>query len=373
MPKLTPITAVTSPDPYPYYADLVAGQPFGFDDAQRMWVAAGAGAVSAVLAEPVLQVRPPAEPVPNGIVGTAAGKVFGRLVRMTDGTLQQRLKQTVVAALGTARPERTAAVAAARTADALKRSASVRELMFGVPAEVVAVLCGLDDDHADEASTLIAEFVGCIPATATVPQQQAAARAAAALTDLLGPALRDRGDGLLAELVRAAHPDTEPAALLANGIGLLSQTFDATAGLIGNTIVTLGRLTDDELRRPDRLPAVVDEVARHDAPIQNTRRFAAGPVTVAGSRLAAGEAVLVVLAAANRDPAANEAPAEFRPDRVDRTVFTFGAGAHACPGRSIASTIAAAVVSELLASGFEPTDLAPPTYLPLANARIPAL
>ncbi len=373
MPELTPITAVTAPDPYPYYAGLVAERPFGFDETLRAWVAADAASVTAVLAEPALRVRPPAEPVPAGLVGTAAGDVFGRLVRMTDGEPQRRLKQAVGTALGTADPARVTAVAAERAAYAVKRQASPRELMFGVPAQVVAVLSGLDDEPADEAAALIGDFVQCIPPTATPEQQARAARAATALHDLLGPALASRGDGLLAELVRAAGPDAEPAALFANGVGLLSQTFDATAGLIGNTLVALGRSADPAHRRPGALPAVVAEVARHDAPIQNTRRFAAAPVTVAGAGLAAGDAVLLVLAAANRDPAANEAPAEFRADRRDPAVFTFGAGAHACPGRAIATAIAAAVVGELLSAGFEVPGPDRVTYLPLANARIPAL
>ena len=189
MPELTPITAVTAPDPYPFYAGLVADRPAGYDENLRMWVAAGAEAVTAVLTEPALRVRPPAEPVPAGLVGTAAGEVFGRLVRMTDGPAQQRLKKTVVTALGTADPARIAEITAERAAHARKRAASVRELMFGVPAQVVAVLCGLDDQAPDEASALISDFVQCIPATATAEQQAAAARAAAALSDLLGPAL----------------------------------------------------------------------------------------------------------------------------------------------------------------------------------------
>lgn len=372
MTDLTPITAVSAADPYPYYAGLVAERPFGYDQTLRAWVAADAAAVTAVLTEPALRVRPPAEPVPAGLVGTAAGEVFGRLVRMTDGAPQRRLKQAVTAALGTADPARVAAVAAERAGYAVKRQAPLPELMFGVPAQVVAVLSGLDDEPADEAAALIGDFVQCIPATATAEQQARAARAATALRDLLGPALTSRGDGLLAELVRAAGPDAEPAALFANGLGLLSQTFDATAGLIGNTLVALGRSADPH-RLAAALPAVVAEVARHDAPVQNTRRFAAEAVTVAGAEVAAGDAVLVLLAAANRDPAVNPAPAEFRVDRRDPAVFTFGAGAHACPGRTIATTIAAAVVAELLAGGVATPGPEPVTYLPLANARIPAL
>jgi cytochrome P450 len=248
--------------------------------------------------------------------------------------------------------------------------------MFGVPAQVVAVLCGLDEDAANEASRLIGDFAQCIPASATAEHQAAAAQAAAALRDLIGPALTGYGDGLLAELVRAATEDdwAEQAPLLANGIGLLSQTYDATAGLIGNTLLALAREGTPRRATADTLGPFVSEVVRHDAPVQNTRRFAARPARIAGTTVTAGDAILVVLAAANRDPAVNPEPGAFRTGRMSPAVFTFGAAAHRCPGQAIAERIASAVVAELLSYGFSPSSLpSPVAYQPLANARIPVL
>ena len=370
---LNPVTAVTAPDPYPYYAQLVAERPFGWSEELGVWVAASAAAVSAVLAEPGLRVRPAAEPVPAGIVDTAAGDIFGRLVRMTDGPAQRHLKEAVRRCLATPDPDRLAAIAAERTRLALRGPTPSRDAMFGVPAYTVAVLCGLAGHEAEQATRLISDFVACIPASATVEQQAGAALAAEGLLGLIGPALDERRDGLLGALAGAARPGTDRAALLANGVGLLSQTFDATAGLTGGLLVTLGRYADAEHRRPAELPAAAREVARYDAPIQNTRRFAVADVTVAGVRIAAGEAVLVVLAAANRDPAGNPEPDAFRPGRHRPAVFTFGAGGHGCPGASIAVGIATAVVGELLAAGIRPEDLRPSGHLPLTNARIPVL
>ncbi|HEY0932192.1 MAG TPA: cytochrome P450 [Trebonia sp.] len=379
MSDLSPIRAVTHPDPYPYYARLTAERPFGYDQELGLWVATGAAEVAAVLAEPRLRVRPVAEPVPAGIVGTAAGQVFGSLVRMTDGPLAGRLKKIVVTALGRAEPERVAKIAADRTARALEDAPAavpLRDIMFAVPAQVTAVLCGLDGEAAGEASRLIGDFVQCLTANATPGQQAAAARAAAALQELLGPALTADGGGLLAELVRAAAADdwTEQAPLLANGIGLLSQTYDATAGLIGNTLLALAREGVPQPTTAAGLIRFVSEVARYDAPVQNTRRFAAEPVMIARADVAAGDAVLVVLAAANRDPAANPAPAVFRSSRISPMVFTFGSAGHACPGQVIAVRMASAIVAELLGYGFSPSSLpSNVTYLPLANARIPVL
>src|ERR1700719_3804800 len=60
-----PIAAVTHPDPYPYYADLVAYKPIYHDETLGLWVASSANAVSAVLASEICRVRPLAEPVPR--------------------------------------------------------------------------------------------------------------------------------------------------------------------------------------------------------------------------------------------------------------------------------------------------------------------
>lgn len=87
-----PVEAVRHPDPYPYYARLTAERPFGWDERLQAWVAADAASVTAALSAAELRVRPPGEPVPTGLLGTAAGAVFGDLVRMTDGPDQQRLQ-----------------------------------------------------------------------------------------------------------------------------------------------------------------------------------------------------------------------------------------------------------------------------------------
>lgn len=371
----TPIEAVRLPDPYAYYATLAAERPFAFDPAVGAWVASDAAAVRAVLTSSALRVRPAAEPVPAGIAGTPAGEVFGSLVRMTDGALQRRLKEVVADALGRVDTARAADLAGERTRAYLKDGRRpFEELMFAVPAQVVAALCGLDGGADAEAARLIGDFVQCIPASATPEQQRAAALAAGRLQELLGPGIERGADGtgLLAELVRTARradwPETAP--LLANAVGFLSQTYDATAGLIGNTLLALAR----EGQRPTAPDAFVREVVRHDAPIQNTRRFAAEPFRYGGAEVAPGEQVLVVLAAANRDPAANPDPHAFLPGRADPVVFTFGAAAHRCPGEELATAVTCGVVGELLAAGFDPAELpAEVAYRPLANARIPVL
>src|SRR5262249_46970121 len=103
-------------------------------------------------------------------------------------------------------------------------------------------------------------------------------------------------------------------------------------------------------------------------------RFLVEDGMVAGQRMKAGDAILVVLAAANRDPLANPDPDRFDIFRKDRKTFTFGVGLHACPGESLAITIAKAGVEQLVTTGvaLEPLVM-PVTYRASANVRIPLL
>lgn len=374
----SPLEAVTHPDPYPYYAALVAEQPFGFDDGLGLFVAAGAEAVGEVLSAPSGRVRPLAEPVPKGILGTAAGDVFGRLVRMTDGDLHDRLKVVVADALGTLAEGAAWSVAARRAGARLAGGATpdLDALMFAVPSEVVAELCGLVPGAAEDAARLAGEFVKCLSPAATPAQLDEASAAAAALQALMEPQLEGEGAGLLRELVRAAARDDwhERAPLLANGVGFLSQTYDATAGLVGNTLLALRHEPAPDAAAPAELRRFVREVARWDSPVQTTRRFAAEPFEVDGTKVDEGQAVLLLLAAANRDPAVNPQPERFDPAREDPVMFTFGVGGHGCPGETLAVEIACGVVGELQAAGFDPTSLpAEVPYRPSGNVRVPIL
>src|SRR5262245_40231524 len=94
-----PITAVTHPDPYDYYADLVARKPHYYDDQLKLWVAASAGAVTDVLTNDLCRVRPATEPVPEALLGSPAAEIFRHLVRMDDGERHYPSKQAVAAAL----------------------------------------------------------------------------------------------------------------------------------------------------------------------------------------------------------------------------------------------------------------------------------
>jgi cytochrome P450 len=316
---------VTHPDPYPYYEHLVVEKPFERDERLGLWVAASAKAVTAVLTSPICRVRPPAEPVPKALLGSSAADIFGRLVRMTDGLGQQALKGRVIAELGSmdaAGPSREWA---------RRLPAEPAQMAFHLPAYVIGSMLGVDD--LPRLANLIDDFAPAL-APGSLPEQVERGRAAA---------------GQLLDMFRG-----EDDAIVANRIGFLFQAYDSTAGLIGNTLLALAAHPEADLHQ------TLLNVLRYDPPVQNTRRFVAQDGVVAGRSLKEGDVVLVVLAAANRDPAGQ--------------LFTFGAGPHGCPGETLAITIAQAGIEALLRAGVDLKGLAENvTYRPSANCRIPVL
>jgi cytochrome P450 len=374
--------AATHADPYPYYAALLAYRPVYREHRLGLWVALGTEAVTEILSSDLTRVRPPAEPVPAAIAGAPAGDVFKNLVRMNDGPRHATMKAAVGACLAAFDQARLTALArreAARLANDLAgtQRRGIDRLSFALPVRVVAQMLGLPADIAATCADLIGDFVRCLSPLSGPDEIARSNQAAAALLSVLRDALQRKSHGgmaMHAERLSSLGIE-ESETVLANLVGFMSQTYEATAGLIGNTLVAMARnpavrrriAGDDAL-----LHRVVEEVARHDPPIHNTKRFVAEDGIIAGEAMKAGDQILVVLAAANRDPAHWTRPHQFNPDRADRHSFTFGAGRHACPGQAIAIAIAVTGVQALVAHGLDIASLAGPVeYRRSVNSRIP--
>ncbi len=373
-----PVAAATHADPYPYYATLREGPPLAWNDALRVWVASRADVVAQVLqAHGALRVRPATEPVPGTIVGSAAGEVFGHLVRMNDGAAHAAHRPALQRALA-GLDLHAVREAALQVAQRVPQRQPLSDTLFSMPVQSVAHLLGFADEALPQVDRWMRDFVACLSPLSTAGQLQDASAAAGALMTrfeaLMAGAPPRHGTLLHGVLADSATPSR---ALLANLVGLLSQTCDATAGLLGNSLVAVMREPSlrEAVRTRDGLQAVVEETARHDPSVQNTRRFAVEAVAIAGTTLAEGDAVLVLLASAQRDPLFNPDPDRFMPVRAQRRMLGFGHGVHACPGQALASTLAAAGLQALLAR-MPAADLAAQRlrgwrYRPSANARIP--
>ena len=354
------IAAVTHDQPYPYYATLAARSGLQYDDRLRLWLAAHPATVMEVMTHAACRVRPVAEPVPAAIAGGAAGMVFGELVRMNDGARHAAPKmalQRALAALDGALVQRAAWETAVALAERhpVHTAAGLSAWQFAVPVQTVARLLGFAD--TGQVASWMREFVACLSPLSDAAQLARAHGAAQALLDSLRALVQASAppaDSLLALVLAEAEGAgwKRADAILANLAGLLSQTYEATAGLIGNAIVALA----GGARHDGDLAALVRHVLRDDPPIHNTRRFVAQAAHIGGADVAPGQAILVLLAAAGRaEPAAPG--------------YAYGHGAHLCPGQALSQAIACAALGALLARG--PLPPLAWRYRPSVNSRIP--
>jgi cytochrome P450 len=166
------------------------------------------------------------------------------------------------------------------------------------------------------------------------------------------------GDDLLSSVVRSADElpeDERPTAVELRMIALLvlGAGFETTVNLISNAVARLSE-NPSELARcladPSLWDNAVEEVLRHDSPVQLTGRTAVRDTTVQGVAIPAGTTVLIMLGGANRDPEVFEDPDRFdvtRANAGDHVAFSLGA--HFCLGAQLARLEARVALRELYA------------------------
>ena len=127
--------------------------------------------------------------------------------------------------------------------------------------------------------------------------------------------------------------------LFANIVLLLIAGHENSTSLIGNGAAMLLGLSDvraELARDPSRWPAAIEELMRLVTPNQFIRRLALEDIARGDHTIRAGDAVLLILAAANRDPEAFPEPDRFGFDRPNRQTVALGHGIHYCLGAPLA-------------------------------------
>jgi cytochrome P450 len=131
----------------------------------------------------------------------------------------------------------------------------------------------------------------------------------------------------------------------------LSAGIDTTVYGLGNALYCLARYPAQwqALREnPALIRGAFEEVLRFEAPVQSFFRTTTRAVDVSGIRLGDGEKVLLLFAAANRDPRRWDKPDTFDVRRRATGHMTFGTGIHGCVGQAVARLETEAVLGALL-------------------------
>ncbi|KNB54452.1 cytochrome P450 [Streptomyces caatingaensis] len=222
----------------------------------------------------------------------------------------------------------------------------IHEFAFPLPIYAICDMLGIppedQDDFRDWAGMMIRHGGGPRGGVA-----RSVKRMRTYLAELIHRKREDLGDDLISGLIRASdhgeHLTENEAAAMA--FILLFAGFETTVNLIGNGTYALLRNPGQRARLQDALAAGdegllatgVEELLRYDGPVElATWRFATRDLTIGGQRIAEGDPVLVVLAAADRDPERFADPDALDLSRSDNQHLGYGHGIHYCLGAPLA-------------------------------------
>ncbi|MFJ8043610.1 cytochrome P450 [Kitasatospora sp. NPDC096147] len=189
---------------------------------------------------------------------------------------------------------------------------------------------------------------------------------------------RTRPDaGLLSRLVAARDAgELTPEELDSMVFQLLVAGQEPVTNQITTMVVTLLRHPHELARLrsdPALLPRAVEELLRHDSAFElTTWRFFAEDSELHGTRIPAGDSVIVSLCAANRDGAQFADPDVLDLERSPNPHLAFGHGVHFCPGAALARAELQVALGTLLARlpGLRPArPLGELTWIPAVLAR----
>ena len=184
---------------------------------------------------------------------------------------------------------------------------------------------------------------------------QATLEVAAYVRERVAERRADPADDLLTELIAAEDQEDGRLAeheLTAMTFELIFAGHETTSNFLGNGVYCLLQHPDQlaDLRH-DRtlLPGAIDEMLRYESPApMPLPRVAIGTVEIGGQTIQPGDTVVVLLAAANRDPNVFPDPETFDIRRRDNNYISFGFGAHYCLGHALARLESTEILDALL-------------------------
>jgi cytochrome P450 len=268
----------------------------------------------------------------------------------------------------------------------------VRSVANPIPARAIASVVGLPIEDADRLLDWAMAGTEILAGTTTHERMAQVAvqsgemavyldehlqRAIAApVATSLYTSLAAPSPGVLGELARGVHQglvsESDAVGIL---IVLVGAGGESTSSLVGNAVRMLAERPDlqAELRaNPVLIDDFIEEALRLESPFRGHYRAVKRDVTLGGIELPEGSHLLLLWAAANRDPENFEDPNSINIRRVrQREHLAFGRGTHFCVGARLARLEARIVLEELLArtSDFSLNPQRQPTYVPSIFVR----
>jgi cytochrome P450 len=341
-------------DPYPFYRTLRETAPVLWDNARGEWVFSRYHDVVALLRHPGISSNYIPSTGHLSASARSAAQTISRLLLFIDPPDHARLRRLISKTftprmIERLRPTITEQVDTLIDAVAGRgRMDLMDELAFPLPLTVIAVMLGVPSQDIGLLREWSRPFRYMVDDRTLIPADELPSIMATIgeflryLSALADERQRVPRDDLISQLV-AVEQDGDRLTrheLVTNVLLLIAAGHGTTVHLIANgTLALLRNPGQWERLKTDQAitPAAVTELLRYVSPVQITERVAATDIEVAGHRVAAGEHIRLVLAAANRDPEVFPDPDRLDLDRSPSPQhMAFGHGIHACIGMALA-------------------------------------
>jgi cytochrome P450 len=221
-----------------------------------------------------------------------------------------------------------------------------RAYSYPLPAMVVGAMLGIPEADRDRFKSWALDIVYLVGSGSPTGQFAVAAEGHFAemreyLRALVAARRANPGDELLSAMIAAADHEGRLSEdeIFSNATFLMTAGHETATNMLSNGVLTLLRHPDQlERLRCDRslIPSAAEEILRFESPVQMTPRHAVEDGELAGRAVKAGDALLLFLGAANRDPARFPDPDRFDIARSDNHHLAFGHGVHYCLGAALA-------------------------------------
>jgi cytochrome P450 len=216
----------------------------------------------------------------------------------------------------------------------------VRALAYPVPSRIICELLGVPyarHEFFEGRTTLM------LSRGTPAPERTRCAREIRAMLDsVVTGKERDPADDLLSRLISKlrGRGAEDHEFVVSMAFVLLVAGHVTTSNMISLSVLALlehPRQLARMLAEPTRIPAAVEELLRYlTIVVAATARIAVDDIEIGGVRIRAGEGVVALIQAANRDPAAFDDPGTLDIDRGARHHLAFGHGRHQCLGQNLA-------------------------------------
>lgn len=346
-------------DPYPWYARLRSSDPVHWNPRWRGWVVSSYEACAAVIRDVEafsserLENRLQTSDKGTELVARYPNvRYISTWMSFVDPPQHSRLRQLVNKAF-TPR-------AAAGLAELMEQVAEdlmarlplgeeidfIEEFCYPFPLRVITGLLGVPSSDAAEFKKWSDDLLPIVLGGSGVGDRyERADRGLGAMADYLRDAIASRRqsprDDLITALVEAREVDDllTDDEIIGTCMILLFGGHETSSNLVAHALLALSEHPSEfeRLRAdPDILSTGVDEFLRYDGPSKGFIRWARHDREVGGQTISAGDRVLVLIAAANRDPAHYVDPDKLDLSRAAKDHLGFGWGIHHCLGAPLA-------------------------------------